>query len=229
MTEPPVAGRRWFQFQLRTILVFIAFVGLLVAQVATIQRARRLEGQNRDLSAENSKLRVEAGYLEIEDPSKVAVLRIQNFDELTWQWKIWLPKGDWSVNFDIHDIAPQGVRNGSYTGWVSGDREIVGYTTLRKDVDGVWKLRNRLDQQQIGCDLEPSHGLVKQHDGGGRRTGYTATIAGDKSQESFDQQEPVVLLRLRAHEIVTTPNGTVESRDTFKSSDGIMVWLRRQK
>ena len=55
--------------------------------------------------------------------------------------------------------------------------------------------------------------------------GQTTTIAGDQLQESFDPKQPVVLIRLRAHEIVELPGGRAKTKEDPKSSDGIMVWL----
>jgi hypothetical protein len=99
--------------------------------------------------------------------------------------------------------------------------------TVRKGADGKWQSRARVDQSHIGNDLKDSHRLIAPLADGAMAHGFggeNVDIAGDKVQESFDRKQPVVLIRLRAHDVVQTGTGW-ETKEDPKSSDGIMVWL----
>jgi hypothetical protein len=229
MPETSHVGRRWFQFRLSAILVVIVIVGLCVAHFRATRLVLKLERRNRELESANSKLRVEAGYLEIDDPSKAVVLRIQNLEEDTWQWKVWLPPGRWFLSCLTEGIPRQGVTNGSSSGPIDGDRELPVYVTLRKGPDGQWIFRFGVDETSIGSVVDASNWLVKQVEGASITRPRSTNIAGDKSQDVLDPGQPVVLLRLRAFEVVATPNGSWEGQDNGATSDGIMVWLYRAK
>ena len=95
MPPAPKHSRRRFQFRLSAILILMVIIGLCVGQIAATRRVLQLEDRNRELEATNSELRAEAGYLEVDEPGKVAVLRTRNLDDLSWQWKVWLPPGKW--------------------------------------------------------------------------------------------------------------------------------------
>jgi hypothetical protein len=225
MPETSHVGRRWFQFRLSAILVVIVIVGLCVAHFRATRLALELESRNRDLESINTKLRAEAGYLEIDDPSKVVVLRRQNLEENTWQWKLWLPPGRWRVSCLTEGIPRQGVPDCGSNGPLDGDREVPAYVTLRKGPDGRSTLSFRVDTTGIGTVVEPSNWLIKRLDGSSDFNTRSTIIAGDKAQEEFDPSKPVVLMRLRAWVVVATPSGGWEGQDKSDLSDGIMVWL----
>src|SRR6266436_6468075 len=75
------------RFSLRTLLLVMLIAAFAVAQYVSLRRVREVELRNQELFNENAKLRVEAGYVKIEDRSKVAVLQLRELDELTWRWK----------------------------------------------------------------------------------------------------------------------------------------------
>ncbi len=87
------------------MLLLVTIVALGIAQVVRTRRIVRTDARNKELEAINAKLRAEAGYLEITDPSKVAVLRLTNLDEYTWRWKVWLPPGSWWLSTLTLNVA----------------------------------------------------------------------------------------------------------------------------
>ncbi|HVU86643.1 MAG TPA: hypothetical protein VHD36_04945 [Pirellulales bacterium] len=202
----------------------IVTIGLGAGQFVAMRRALDLEHRNRDLEAVNAKLRVEAGYLEVDDPTKPVVLRLRNLDEFTWEWKVWLPPGKWFLSGMTEDIPSQGVPNGPSVGPIDGGREVLAHATVRKGPDGQWHFRAEVAGSRIGNVVDGSNWLVKE----APMYAQTVHITGDKKQATLDKNQPVVLMRLRAHEIVPGKNGGWESKDDQqKDSDGVMVWLYR--
>ena len=99
--------------------------------------------------------------------------------------------------------------------------------TVRKGVDGTWHCRASVDQSQLGSSLDESHRLIAPIVGPHHESATTPEIAGDKLQQTFDPKEPVVLVRLRAHEIEHLPGGGWKSKENPAGSDGIMLWFTR--
>ncbi|MEX2114764.1 MAG: hypothetical protein WD845_16345 [Pirellulales bacterium] len=227
-SDAPKARGRWPRFRLSTVLLLVTIVALGVAQYVAMVRTAETQALNRRLAAENAKLRAEAGQLEIDDPSKVAALRISDLDELTWRWKVYLPKGNWFISYLTQGIPREGVTNGPTAGSIEGGREVLVSATVRKGADGRWVVRTALDGAKIGSTLKESHRLIAPLINPAPLSGESTDIAGDKVQESLDPKQPVVLLRLRAHDVVQTASGGWEHKDDPQSSDGIMVWLNRQ-
>lgn len=214
--------RGWFQIRLSTILLLVVIVCLGFGQIVTMRRALDLENRNRDLETINQKLRAEAGYLEVDDPTKPVVLRLRNLDERTWEWKVWLPAGKWYLSGLTQGIPSKGVPNGPSIGPIDGDREVLAYVTVRKEPDGRWYFRADVAGTQIGNEVADSNWFVKQAPMYSR----SVDIAGIGGQATFASNEPIVLMRLRANEILPTQNGGWEGKDDpQKDSDGVMVWL----
>jgi hypothetical protein len=222
MAEVLSTPRRQFQFRLRTILLLIVIIGLGAGQIVTMRRALDLENRNRDLETVNAKLRAEAGYLEIDDPANPVVLRLRNLDERTWEWKVWLPAGKWYLSGMTQDIPSKGVPKGPSVGPIDGDREVLAHATVRKGPDGQWHFKAGVAGSYIGNAVAESNWLVKP----APMYSQTMDITGDKKQVTLDKNQPIVLMRLRANEIVPTQNGGWQGKDDpQKDSDGVMVWL----
>ncbi len=66
--------RRRLRFRLSTVLLLVTIAALGVAQYAAMLRTAETQATNQLLSAENARLRAEAGYLQVDDPNKAAVL-----------------------------------------------------------------------------------------------------------------------------------------------------------
>ena len=215
------------RFSLRTLLLVMVIVALAIAQYVVLRRIREVELANRKLFDENVKLRAEAGYLEVDDPRKVAVLRISDLNELTWRWKVWLPTGKWNLSALTQGIPSKDVPDGASVGAVDGGHGVLASATVLKGADGQWQFRATLDDAQIGNALDDAHRLVAPLIKPAPLSGQATDIAGDKVQESFDPKQPVVHIRLRAHQVVQSPSGGWQTKDDAKSSEGIMVWLYR--
>jgi hypothetical protein len=217
--------QHWLQFRLSTVLWFVLAAALAMGTFVARREADRLADENRQLVASNSNLRAEAGYLEIADPSKVNVLRIPVLDELSWRWKVWLPPGDWNLNCLIQGIPQEGVPNGASAGTIAGNREIKCSATVSNSPDGKWRFRGRADGTILGAQLPESHRIVRCYLSQRGMIASSCYTSGSKGSESFDAKAPIVLVRYRAHEIVTDAIGRESSKENPESSDGVMLWL----
>ncbi len=212
------------RFSLRTLLLVMVIVALAIAQYVVLRRIREVELANRKLFDENVKLRAEAGYLEVDDPRKVAVLRISDLNELTWRWKVWLPKGNWVVHEETRNIPQTGVTQPKHRNVFLGDREVSVAASVRKGADGQWEFVTDFGGAGRRSGLHKSHALVAPGDKGNK-----TSVAGSGKQEALDPNKPIVLLRLRAHESVETSPGSLSSIDPPEPTDGILIWIERQK
>ena len=112
--------RRRLRFSLRTILLLVVIIALGVAQIVAMRRVREVTAVNRRLAEENEKLRGEVGYLEVDDRTKVQVVRIPTLDEFTWRWKVYLPPGKWTTTYMVRGIPRKGFPDAASFGPVDG-------------------------------------------------------------------------------------------------------------
>lgn len=222
MSDFTVSHRR-FRFSVRTILLAIVFVALCVAQFVTMQRNRELTAVNLELTQENASLRAEAGYLEIEDPNKVAVLQMRELDELTWRWKVHLPKGNWLLRSAIRDIPSAGLPQYDASHTLSGPGKFDIAASVRKGASGDWQFVVQCDNGNSRTGLG-DHGLVT-----GNHRSHSWSSAGRGREQTFDVDRPVELMRLRMNESVKSPSGGSISKTVTEPTDGILLWLAPRK
>lgn len=170
----------------------------------------------RRLRAENRQLRIETGTLAAEDATKVAVLQLRTLEERTWKWKIYLPPGQWALKESVTGIPARGYPSSlsAYSFPATSGQKIIE-ATLRNNADGKLQLVVAVDNSTMRSELSAGHALAA-----GR--GFYGHIAGNGQEESFDVDEPIVLIRMRAMSISAT-------NDDGSPRDGIMVWLERAK
>jgi hypothetical protein len=214
--------RRWFRFRLSTLFILAVLAALLVAQITSTLRVRRVEAHNQALAAENKALRAEAGHLTIADRSKVAVIAVPEIDELTWRWKVWLPKGTWTMHAATEGISTTGLARSSCTLPSSGDTTVNVAASVRKSASGDWQRIVSFGGAEVRSSLSGDHALVASM----RSTQLTS--AGRAMEDVFDPKDPVVLLRLRAFKNVETSPGTWTSPPPSTApADGFMVWFEK--
>ncbi len=202
----------------------ITIAALAVAQYVGMRRVIETQAVNRRLAEENAKLRAEAGYLQVDDPSKVSVLRIRNPGELTWQWNVYLPKGKWNVSQLTEGIPTVGVPNAPASFPLDGGREVIVTVTVDKAPKGAWRCRTIVGLSELRIPMDESHRLLESYVG--RPSGVSSSkIAGNGVQKTFNSKETLVLIRLRSHEVAHDASGKSYTKDNPQSSDGIMVWL----
>jgi hypothetical protein len=228
MASEPIDRRgRRLRFRLSTALLLVTIAALAVAQFVATRRVQFLEASNKQLATQNAALRAESGYLEVDEPNKVAVVRVRELDTLTWRWKVWLPRGKWKLCGLAKGIPREGVPNGSSVSPIEGNCEHEVSVTIRKAPDGRWQYRALAGGAEMGTYLEESHRLIAPVLDSQQFVARTSDILGDRQQITLDPKQPVVLIRLRAYETVQAPTGLWKSKENPDSSEGIMVWFDR--
>jgi hypothetical protein len=222
-TVAPSPPRR-FRFRLGTALLFVVIIALGVAQFSSTLRVRQLEVRNRFLEAENAKLRVEAGYLQVDDPSKVAVLQLREADELSWRWKVYLPRGSWKMHATTRNVALSGFPQEASFSSVVGGLTVNAAVSVRKGADGQWQLYARFEGAESRSGLGENHRLVA-----GNHRAFTTSAKGGGSVSVCDPRQPIELLRVRTQDPVEGPSGSWTSKDSTEPVDGILVWIEREK
>lgn len=76
----------WPRFSLRTMMLATLFLGMALAIVL-------LTLELIPLRAEVQQLRNEAGYLTIDDPTKIHAIRVMTTETGTWRFRVWVPDG----------------------------------------------------------------------------------------------------------------------------------------
>lgn len=98
--EQPKRSRR-FRFSILTILFVTTIVGLSLAYF-------RSRGELLDAQAKLTEIRRAYDPLEIDDPKKIHVRRLNVPAENMWQWRVYLPEGDrYRLKFDYNSVPPK--------------------------------------------------------------------------------------------------------------------------
>ena len=158
-----------------------------------MRRDLDLENRNRDLEPINQKLRAEAGYLEVNDPANPVVLRLPPQSLRTHLGMESVAAGRKLVP-EWYDAGRPAVPKGPSAGPIDGEREVLAYATVRKGRRWL-ALYDGNCWDGIGNVVDENNWLIRQSP----KHAESVDIAGDKGQQaSFDQKQPVVLMRLRS-------------------------------
>ncbi|MCO6044501.1 hypothetical protein NG895_11350 [Aeoliella sp. ICT_H6.2] len=209
-TEPS----RHARFSLRTLLLATVFLAMALAIVV-------LSWELIPLRAEVQRLRDEAGYLTIEDPTKLHAIRLESESPLVWRWKVWVPAGPGKVwmGAKVGDIpAADQMQVLGGVGTLRHDaQELIVTVAVFQDLDEKWKLSVRFGGSQSKRVLteEQLSAMRDQSSSFGSGVGANTQVCDDEG--------PLVLLRRRF-----IPKGVnVEGGEYLKTSgSGILVWIR---
>jgi hypothetical protein len=226
MNDASPPSRR-LRFSLRTILLVVVIIALGVAQFTALLRVREVTADNLRLAKENEKLRVEAGYLEVEDPTKVAVLQLPQLDELTWRWKVYLPNGRWHARYRLREIPIKGGGTSRDSGStvLDGGSEVLVAASVRRGVNGKWQFVTQFGESSSRNGLGDDHRLVNT-DG---HSGHHSSSPGLGKVATFEPTKTIELLRLRTDDVVKTAPNSSTTKQAMEPTDGILIWLERAK
>jgi hypothetical protein len=221
---------RWprLRFSLATLVLLATIVCLAVALWSTSRRFREATLQVEVLQEEVQKYREEMGYLTISDPSKVHAIGVPALGRLKWQWRVYLPE---NRAFRVHAVtggvpkegvpAPPGTRSGSTSTMRSG--ELLIYAEVQKDRNGQWVLHVEEGGMSAGSatiGIHQTHQRWLEH-----FSGWIEQVRPGQTQ-AFEPGEPIVLLRLRVHEIgEKTDHGRTSGHPPEEPCDGLMIWI----
>lgn len=211
---------RRFRFSLGGMILFLFVICLIGSHLRT---SWLLYDANQTLK----RYRTEFGHLSIEDPTKIYVLAVDPHQELTWQWRVYIPPGEkyelCSICRDIPGITfqPDNLKfpKQRSSHYPIEDGELLITISIQRDGQDRWRFHRVLQNAQ-GERSDMSWG-VRDED--------MAPIISDKtvkdmrgtflgtSQMAFDVGNNVLLLKFQARPSMTTV--------TEDETAGLMFWL----
>ena len=208
--EPVTAGpsrKRW-QVGLRTLfLVVIAFA----VWMTVFTNRRSIETLEKRVAT----LRPMARELVIDDPSRIAVVKMEElwYDEN--QWEIYLPPGQYRLCIATHEIDQDGFGPVVKSGLIGGGRHRLALE--QREVKSGWRVVVTSD----GAELLAVEELKEWDEGSGSTGGGEYSIS---TQPPASQ--PVVLFRRRFSKRVLNGNGS-QSSTPQGPTEGLMLWIER--
>jgi hypothetical protein len=209
------------RFSLKTLFVVLLIGTLAGSHMFTSYRLK----QTHD---ENVKLRTELGYLTIEDPSKVHVVGLATHEDLTWQWRVYVPEGARVVLKTATDHVPEyGLPEDWHMASECPPGEYLLTAAVRRDREGNWQLKVAGGGIRLRSNIpEP---MTKWLDD---RAATKFWTAGGGGTETKEDGKPLRLLRLlsQAH----LPPGVSPTNDlndegprgkVSRIGDGLMIWI----
>lgn len=196
---------RRFQFSLSRFFLTVAFITLLGSHVYTSWKLK----QSRE---DAERMATELGRLTIKDASRLNVLALGTYDEMTWRWRIHVPiTREYAIYSGTREIPLTGVppeHGGVQT--VLRPGEYVLTAAVRHDSLDRWRLTIADADSSMRATIQEPDAvwLVDSHD-------YTCEQAGAHSTQATGD-EPLVFLRLNC-EAPGTPGTDIKTA-------GIMIW-----
>ena len=207
-----------FRFSLRTLFVAALIVGLAVSHVGTSSQLRKASESNAKLTAQNSALRRELGYFDVEDPSKIYVLNLPTLEAYTWRWRMYVPKGHaLTIHQAFSDIPEAGLAQATGSSSFAAEGEFVLMAMIRRDHENRWSVSLGTEQSSTRTSIDDKHSKWITESGGVS----SSTAGGGKGPEVVAPGQDLILVRLRAHE--KRPDGG--SRSAKGPAEGLMLWL----
>lgn len=216
------------RFSLATLIFVATLICLLVALWATWLKLRNTEAQFLEAKVQNEEYRHELGYLTISDPERVHAVAIRTPGSLRWQWRVYLPK-DRRFKMRLitggvpqHGIPEPGTTSGATSTLLPG--ELLLDAAVQQDRQGEWVLW--IDKQggtlTIGIPQTGRPWIEEE-------MGWSLDAAAPGEARSVDPGKPMVLLRLRVHDVVEEKQAaggvTRMSQESSKPCDGLMIWI----
>lgn len=225
-TEPS----RHTRFSLRTLLLATVFLAMALAIVV-------LSWELVPLRAEVQQLRNEAGYLTIEDPTKLHAIEIETESPLMWKWKVWVPNqpGTLWLHAEVGEIpaventtqAKRRIGSGCDMSGFSGRAGELGHEEMitarvYQGIDEKWKFAYAIGDFRSHQDLTEQEISMLRQEGGTCRSGVRGSTA------VAEEGKPFVLMR-RRHAIQNNTGFSLTSNDfeaeLKKEGPGVLIWL----
>lgn len=202
-TPPARAGRSHWQLGLRGMILFTAVCAVWM----TVLLNRR---HNALLEARIATMRPLARELVVEDPAKVAVVKLDELWDDDHRWDLYLPPGRYRLCLATRQIVDQGLAPVVASQPIGPGRHLIGLA-LRKQKTG-WRIEANCDGARPIAHEEP---LEWNPERGSSTTGGYAQSA------TLPANQPVVLHRLSL--TVPPPSGTASA--TSVPAEGILLWV----
>lgn len=215
------------RYSLAAIILIVTFAGLVIGAWSANHRLRHANVENARLRYELSELRRETGYLEVTDPQQLHAVALPSLEDLTWQWRIYVPNiTDFDLNWGFDGIAGEGI-DARYT--KRGASLSEGMQTLTcairrdlKDPELGWLLicQSSLNQAKMTVSLprECQPWFTEQQ-------GVAFAVSGiGMEPEAASTSEPFILRRQRRIEFSEDVH-QVKREDSAIHREGLLIWI----
>ena len=208
----PNTTLRWYQFSLRTLLLFVLLVAMGLALFVTGRRCRQAE-------AVLAEYRREYGILKIENPTTLQAVALWTGEPDHWRWRVYCPSGRYDIRFATTGIPTSGLPK-SARGWnadLAGVVEI-SVAAYKDPKDGVWRYAISSHGSDGGNETYADMSVSPADQGMSESNG---SVDRDNGPVIVSLDELLVLLRKRA-----VRQRSVMEMDSTKAYDGLMLWIK---
>jgi hypothetical protein len=167
---------------------------------------------NARLATRIESMRHLAHVLESDDPSKVAIVRLEEYWYDDHSWDLYLPEGRYQVCMATHEIDTNGLAPVVKRSPILAGRHQLSLEQERKDE--VWRVTIGWDGKELLAVEEPKEWDAARGSSGGSEVGES---------EQRPANQPIVVFRRRFLKDIgkgqyTTPTGPTE---------GILLWIEK--
>jgi hypothetical protein len=204
MTDVPKPGRRRWQVGLRTLFLLIAAIAVWMAYFIN----RR---HNAALAARIEAMAPLAHELIVDDPKKIAIVKLEDLWMGEDRWEIHVPEGRYRLCLATHGIGQDGLATVTQSAAIAPGRHQLAFEQRR--VKDVYRVIVRRDGTELITREEPSDW----------DTGSTMTTGDNYStSRQFPPDGFVVLLRRRFMPRIITNTATAQN---IGPTDGVLIWI----
>jgi hypothetical protein len=215
-TNPRAAAMPRLRFSLRSFFL-VLFIGCLIgSNLFTALENRRLNEKLNESYGTIEKLQAELGKLVVTDPNKLHVVAVRTYDNLTWRWRLHVPKGrSFHIYVASHEIPENGFPKDENL-FLLPDGETSATVAIRRNHLDKWVIRVAGPSGSTGMSIPDEHSAwVANH------PGSSENQAGLSGTESTNPGEPMVLLRFR----VMQEHADGSASSVPEPCDGVMIWV----
>lgn len=235
-TTPPIADRPRFglRFSLWTLFILAILTSLVISNLITsyhLQRTQQVIAEREaEIDAQQAEIehyQDQLGLLRVKDETKTHIIAIETFEELSWRWRIFVPKGNvYRLRYAFGDILPRGFPNNFPTN-IRDSYLAPGETLLTikivKQPDGTTReliSKTRANSTKSESNEVPQEAIAAHY---ALNHSWNMDALGPKDGQSiFLPEQRIELVRYQIWEL---PEMGVISIDTSKPSAGILLWL----
>jgi hypothetical protein len=199
---PPRRSGRW-QVGIRSLFLLMAVVAVWLAVVINCQQSAYLEDRIRVMQPI-------ARELIVDDPSKVAVVRLDDLWMDENRWDVHLPPGNYRLCVATRKVGYDGLAPMVESAPIAPGRHRLGLEIRQKGEN--WRIRVTSDGAELRVIEETSDWASSSSMGGGDYSTSTQLPAG----------EPVILYRRR---YLQDGPAEIGSREPDGPTEGLLMWI----
>jgi len=209
------------RFSLATLLLGVTMACLLAALAATSAKLRQVRAELAAAQAQLAEYRVQFGYVDISDPSKLHAACIPTTTPWLWMWRVYVPaEGRWKLRFQTNQIEPHG-----FSGDLGGSMPLPpgeGILYARVTRDAKRRLVFRVGQRGgSSCTYGLPDDWLRRNPGW-----LPEGVFARSGTVVAEPNKPLVLLRFRATREEREKDGTGRViRAPDGPTDGVLVWI----